>query len=34
VTLVRYPGQGHGLTGWALTDLSVRARRFIDQCTR
>lgn len=32
VTLVRYPGQGHGLEGWALTDLATRARRFIDEC--
>jgi dipeptidyl aminopeptidase/acylaminoacyl peptidase len=34
VTVVRYPGQGHGLTGWALTDLGVRARKFIDQCMK
>ncbi len=33
VTLVRYPGQVHGLTGWAEADLGARARKFIDACT-
>lgn len=34
VTLIRYPGQGHGLRGWALDDLATRARQFIDDCTK
>ena len=33
VTLVRYPGQDHGLKGWALADLATRTRKFIDACT-
>jgi dipeptidyl aminopeptidase/acylaminoacyl peptidase len=33
VTVVEYPGQYHGLTGWAETDLAIRARKFIDACT-
>jgi len=34
VTLVKYRGQGHGLTGAARADLGHRAREFIDRCTR
>jgi dipeptidyl aminopeptidase/acylaminoacyl peptidase len=34
VTLVRYPGQGHGLHGWALNDLATRTRKFFDECTK
>jgi dipeptidyl aminopeptidase/acylaminoacyl peptidase len=33
VTVVRYPGQGHGLNGWARVDLARRARKLIDDCT-
>jgi len=34
VTLVRYPGQGHGLEGWAARDFATRSRQFVDECLK
>ena len=32
VRLVRYPGQGHGLEGWAERDLAAQAWGFLGEC--
>jgi dipeptidyl aminopeptidase/acylaminoacyl peptidase len=32
VTLVRYPGQGHGFTGWAMRDFWQRENAFFARC--
>jgi hypothetical protein len=31
VTFVRYPGQAHALTGWALKDFWDRTAEFFDK---
>jgi len=31
VVLLRYPGQGHGFTGWALQDFWERESAFFDK---
>jgi dipeptidyl aminopeptidase/acylaminoacyl peptidase len=34
VTLLRYPGQGHGFSDWALTDFWDRENSFLDTCLK
>ncbi len=31
VTFIRYPGQGHGFTGWAMKDFCQRENAFFDK---
>jgi dipeptidyl aminopeptidase/acylaminoacyl peptidase len=34
VTLLRYPGQGHEFTGWAMKDFWDRENSFLDRCLK
>jgi len=34
VTFVRYPGQGHGFTGWAMRDFWEREVSFFAKCLK